>query len=648
MPFGETEILIAVVILVLIVIIYVLTKPASAPADPSVGDKSAEQGADNDSPKPTFNIFFGSQSGNAESYAEELRDEAIAYGLKAKVVDLEEYDPEELEMTDFCVFLVATFGEGEPTDNAVTFWEWLHDDDSFEDDKFEKLTYSVFALGNRQWEHFCNVGIVVDQKLSKYGGNKLLDLGMGDDDGSMEADFAEWKTNFWAATKDHFGVEEDTTEREVVVPFKVKYTRHPNDPSSSETESKDVYDTKFSQIKTGIGGFMADEKFKARLVKVSENRELRSDTFEGNTRHIELELPSSLRYQTADNLGLFSHNDFKNTGKIIRRLGLHPKTILQVVGTSSSFKSVFPKFVTVQDALLLYCDFASVPRASAIKNMAYYVSDPVQKAQLKAYALDKDKKAEFARDHKNWLELLEEFPALNLPFDVFLHMVPKLSPYPRYYTISSSSKVQPRTASITVTVGPTQLPNNRVYNGICSTYILNQGLSENVSAFIRPSTFRLPAPSKPVIMFGPGTGVAPFRAFWHEARWLKAKGTSVQDWHLFFGCRYESKDFIYKEEMTDLKSLGISTHFAFSRDRKEKTYVQDLLKDEKLGAEIWNLIKNKGAHMYVCGASSMGRSVREAVVNLAERHGNLSSAEGEVYVKQLLEVKKTYIQELWS
>jgi sulfite reductase alpha subunit-like flavoprotein len=296
-----------------------------------------------------------------------------------------------------------------------------------------------------------------------------------------------------------------------------------------------------------------------------------------------------------------------------------------------------------------YCDFQSVPRASALKNMTFYVSDPVQKARLKAYANDPEQKKQFNTDMKSWLEVLEEFPALALPFDVFLHMVPKLSPYPRYYTIASSAKLHPRTAHITVTWGPTKLPNGREYNGICSTYVTKLETKQSVSAFVRPSSFRLPKDlKKPVIMFGPGTGVAPFRAFWQEARFLANQGTVVSDWHLFFGCRYEAKDYLYREEMAELKSLGIHLHVAFSRDRKEKTYVQDLLKDEKLGSEIWNLIKNRGGHIYVCGASAMGRSVKEAVVTLGVRHGNLSQSDSEIFVKQMADVKKTYIQEIWS
>jgi NADPH-ferrihemoprotein reductase len=291
--FGSVEIGLLVLIVVIGISIYLLLKPKTIGSDKKPAPVTVKKAASEEiqtvsgsKPKPKFKILFGSQSGTAESYAEELRDEAIAYGVDAKVVDLEEYDPEELEQTDFCVLLMATFGEGEPTDNAATFWEWLHENGDFEETKFRKLTFSVFALGNRQWEHFCNVGKVVHELLKKFGGNPLLDVGLGDDDGSMENDFAEWKTNFWAATKQHFGLEEDNKEREVAVPFVVDYVRHPNDPAfDSAAAGTSLYERKAAECKSGVEGFVPDDKFKARLVTVAVNRELRADTSEGNTRH---------------------------------------------------------------------------------------------------------------------------------------------------------------------------------------------------------------------------------------------------------------------------------------------------------------------------------------------------------------------------
>lgn len=651
MPFGAVELALVVVIIFVIFLIYRLSSPQVAPppesGKPQGGADDDGENKEEETEKPKFTILYGSQSGTAETFSEELKEEAEQYGFQARVVELEDYDFEEdLGEEDFPVFLMATYGEGEPTDDAVTFYEWMTEND-FEDDKFQKLTYSVFALGNRQYEHFCNVGLNVHKILGKHGGTALMDCGTGDDDGSLDDDFSEWKENFWKKTKAHFGMgDAEGSIEPVKVPFQVEMVYHPNDKAAGESDSKAVYEAAVSKCTSGVAGFRADQKFQAKLMSVPINRELRQDTFEGNTRHVELELPTGVNYQTADNLGVFGHNDFKLTGKLITRLGLHPKTVMSLKSTDPKFKSIFPVQCTIMDALVWYCDHSSVPRPGHLKKLTVYCTDDLDKARLLSWAAG-DKKDEYSADKRNWLEVLEECPSLDLPFDVFLHIVPKLSPWPRYYTIASSSKVNPRHVHVTVTVGPTAKPRDRQYRGICSHTILNLSKGSQVSAFIKASSFRLPSADRPVIMVGPGTGVAPFRAFWQEARLLKEQGKPVKDWHLFFGCRYSDKDWIYKDEMQSLSEVGIQTHLAFSRDQKDKVYVQNLMQDEKLAGELWTLIKEKKARIFVCGATGMGRSIKEALTAIAQEQGKLSNDAATAFIKKLMDDGE-YIQELWS
>lgn len=646
MPFGTIELALVVAIIVVIFVIFRISTATPTPVPEIIKEKEPEK-KEPEKEKPKFTILYGSQSGTAETFSEELKEEGAQYGFEARVIELEEYDFEtELENEGFTVFLMATYGEGEPTDDAITFYEWIMEDEDFEDDKFSGA-FSVFALGNRQYEHFCNVGKNVHKKMAKHGGTPLFECGTGDDDGSLDDDFAEWKAQFWEKTKKHFQMENAVEKIEPVkVPFKVNFVRHPNDRAGKNTdESKAQHRSALDAYKSGPAGFHADAKYQAKVMSVPVNRELRQDTFEGNTRHIELELPEGMDYTTADNLGVFAHNDFKLTGKLITRLGQHPKTMISLKSDDSEFKNVFPSQCTVMDALLWYCDHSSVPRSGHLKTLSVYCSDDLQKAKLLNWA-GGDKQPVYKEDKKNWLEVLEECPALDLPFDVFLHIVPKLSPWPRYYTISSSSNANPRHVSVTVTAAPTKKKRGRVYNGICSTYLLNLSVGSPVCAFIKPSSFRLPK-DRPVIMVGPGTGVAPFRAFWQEAKLRKAEGKQVEDWVLFFGCRYSKKDWIYKEEMQDLEDLGIETHYAFSRDQKEKVYVQNLMEDQNIATRLWSLVHTKKARIFVCGATSMGRSVKDAFTRIALEQGSLSETEADKYIKGLMDSGE-YIQELWS
>jgi len=232
-------------------------------------------------------------------------------------------------------------------------------------------------------------------------------------------------------------------------------------------------------------------------------------------------------------------------------------------------------------------------------------------------------------------------PSLNLP-----------RIQPRYYTISSSSKASPARIAITVAVTVDKLPHGREHKGLCSCYL--QGLRENkdkVVVYIRPSTFRLPKQiATPVVMVGPGTGVAPFRGFLHDA-WHLAKAkkddTKIGDWHLYFGCKSSKKDYIYQEEMEKAKKDGILSRLelAFSRDTEEKVYVQHRLGTQS--SELWEIIHTKRAHFYVCGGTAMGRDVRNAVIKIATEHGKLSADAAAKYVKDL-QTKGRYIQELWS
>jgi len=239
---------------------------------------------------------------------------------------------------------------------------------------------------------------------------------------------------------------------------------------------------------------------------------------------------------------------------------------------------------------------------------------------------------------------------VKIPFNAFLELVPRVQP--RYYTISSSSKASPSRIAITVAITIDKLPNGREHKGLCSTYL--QTLREDkdkVVVFIRPSSFRLPKQiSTPIVMVGPGTGVAPFRGFLHDAwavKKTKKDDTKMGDWHLYFGCKNSKKDFIYREEMEKAKGEGILSRLelAFSRETEEKIYVQHRLNMQS--SEIWDIIDTKRAYFYVCGGTAMGRDVRNAIIKIATEHGKLSADAAAKYVKDL-QTKGRYIQELWS
>lgn len=613
----------------------------------AVTNKGGKVSADSSSGKKLpMTIFFGSQSGTAETFAHELCEEAKMRGFKAVVQDLEDYPLDDLASEKFCVFLMATFGEGDPTDNAVDFYEWINSGDR-EEGLLADVNYAVFALGNRQYEQFCAVGIQVDKRMNELGARRVIEHGEGDDDGSLEDDYSTWKTAFWAATAKKFGLSA-SDEASQVQAFKPSFAIEFK-PSG----------TKYTG---GLTPAICDPKHKPILATCLVNRELRQEhTGSLSTRHLELDVSSlRLSYVTADNLGVCPRNDYKLAAKMAQRLKVDSNQLF-VLKPLGKKKSPITQLCSVQDALLWYLDFQSVPRAALLTTLAQYTNDAEEKQKLHHWT--HEGKDEYHQDQKSLLEVLEHLPGVQPPFLDFLEWCPKLQP--RFYTISSSSLVQPKQISITVALSTQELPRNRVYNGIASTYLCglkpSTGDSEGdkVCVFLRTSTFRLPKPKRlanaesaptlpPVIMVGPGTGVAPFRAFLQEFTYLKEKNlTAFPHTELFFGCRRRNEDFIYSDEFEAAQKKEALTvlHTAFSREQASKDYVQSHIKRE--AARLWTLLFEQKAYFYVCGGTVMGRQVKDCVLHMAQEHGKMSPEVASEWLKKLT-LDGRYVQELWS
>ena len=574
------------------------------PAAVSTSDSSSS------SPLLPMSIFFGSQSGTAESFARELSSEAKVFGFHATVKDLEDYDAdEELSKEAYAVFLMATFGEGEPTDNAATFYEWLCSDARAASDA-DGVRFSVFALGNRQYEHFCLIGRRVDERMAHIGGVRVAELGEGDDDGSLEGDFRAWKTAFWEKTNAAFGTKAaaEAAGAEAAA-YVSSFTLTPL-PQAQQAQQAVLY-------KGGLHNLVVDPKHRVVLARVADNRELRQSTEDdGSTRHIELDLSAvSLPYLTADNCGVYPRNEHRLVAQLLQRLRVDGSQLLLMKGNGTK-RSFLPSPCSVQDIFLHYLDIHFTPRVSQLPTLAQYCTDEKDRARLLYWS--RAGAEEYIADQLSFLELLTELPSLNPPLQDLVDWTPRLAP--RFYTISSSSLVQPKQLSLTVSVLTHHKPRGRKVRGLCSSYLaMLRPEKDSVAVFIRPSGFRLPkaraqistaataaavsfpVPLPPVLMIGPGTGLAPFRGFIQEATAHKAKAKAAAqttvtsasplpppaassatptvpppapsvgygDLLLFFGCRSSTKDFIYRDELLRAVDDGVlaQLHLAFSREQ---------------------------------------------------------------------------------
>mmetsp|Transcript_17383 Transcript_17383/g.32974 ORF Transcript_17383/g.32974 Transcript_17383/m.32974 type:complete len:700 (-) Transcript_17383:1996-4095(-) len=630
-------------------------------------------------------IYYGSQTGTAESFARDLEREGEEHGFKVHVLDVEETEenvPEELlkeSMRDAhgknrAVFLMATYGEGEPTDNAVGFVRFLKsklgtvgdgqsassmsveekkgEDDAIDSSVLAGLEYAVFGLGNKQYEHFNAMGKFVDMALWKLGGERVTTLAVGDDDDDLEGDFENWKeTKFWPAMKKKYVgdglVSSSTTEggNHMKLPecqYVVEYLK----------EQVPVDKVPLSDVHLSSKHY-----FTAVDCPVTLKKELRSSSDDGSTLHIEIDISKGgdeVKYQTADNLGIIpinSNNDVERLAKALNYdLGSYFR-LKSAPGHEHKHSIIFPNPCTVYECLSRYCDLVGPPRRSELKLLAAYAKDPISKKALLRLASKegKDEYKEKILDAKMGIvDIISNLcPSIEMPLEHFIEVCPRLQP--RYYTISSSSTIHPESIHITVSVLRESRDDGSIFKGVCSNFLAELIESGKVRAFVRESTFRLPSDvSKPVIMIGPGTGIAPMRAMLQERSHQKHQqklpvGKNV----LYFGCKTRDLDFIYSDELNAFEKEGTLTQMqlAFSREQSEKVYVQHLL--AKNSADTWKLIDEEGAYIYVCGGVKMGQDVSEALRKIIADQGSRSSVDAKTYLDRMASSGR-YIQELWA
>jgi len=606
---------------------------------PEKETKPAE--AANDSKFP-ITILYGSQSGTAEDLSAILKKEALRRNFRVKVCDLETYNRDDLEKEKMVIFLVATYGEGEPTDNSREFHDWLSNGD-LPDNVFENVNYTVFGLGNTTYEHYNRMGRSFDKLLKKYGAHTVYARGEGDDNGCLEDDFNNWKAGLWTGIAEFFVLEDLLQEAR-------------NAPFVRDTKVI-LYDPSFELPEKTSTSSEVDLK-NPRLSKISEIRELHTEKSDRSCLHIEFDLADKMTYEPGDHLGVYPENQPSLVARLASRLGVDLDQKFSLVSTESETKTVVGP-CTVRHAFSSLCDITSLPRKNVLKVLAENTDNPADKEFLFQLASGSSRdqgpnsyESWIKKDLRNIVEVLEDLPSVKISFDLLVEILPRLSA--RYYSISSSLKLNPGKVSATAVLVNYTKPTGKVHDGVCTTWFKQKqtGTSElTAPIFLRKSTFRLPAnPKFPIIMVGPGTGLAPFRGFIQERKYqmqTASPETTFGESLLFFGCRTRDQDYIYQDELEKAVEEKVLSHLfvAFSRETQEKVYVQHKLKEN--GALIWNLIDSKNAYLYVCGdGHQMAKDVQEALTSIAIEHGKLGKQQSEDYVHSLQSVGR-YLQDVW-
>lgn len=628
-------------------------------------------------------IFYGSQTGTAEDYASRLAKEGSQrFGLKTMVADLEDYEYENLDKfpeDKVAFFVLATYGEGEPTDNAVEFYQFISGEDvafesgaSAESSPLSSLKYVAFGLGNNTYEHYNAMVRNVDAALTKLGAQRIGTPGEGDDGaGTMEEDFLAWKEPMWAALSETMNLQEREAVYEPV--FSV------TEDDLTDAQDSIVYlgePTKAHLDSSQNGPYSAHNPYIAPIV---ESRELFT-VKDRNCVHMEISIAgSNLTYQTGDHIAIWPTNAGVEVDRFLKMFGLEEKrhTVIRIKGLDVTAKVPFPTPTTYDAAVRYYMEICGPVSRQFVSTLAAFAPDEAIKAEIVRLGNDKDYFHEKIASQQftiaQALQNISSEPFSKVPFSLLIEGITKLQP--RYYSISSSSLVQKDKISITAVVESVRFPGaSHVLKGVTTNYLLALKQKQNgdpspdphgltyalagprnkydgihVPVHIRHSNFKLPSdPTRPIIMIGPGTGVAPFRGFIQERAALAARGDKVGTTILFYGCRKREEDFLYKDEWKAYEDkLGDSLKIivAFSREGSQKVYVQHKLREH--AAIVNDLLKQK-ATFYVCGdAANMAREVNVVLGEIIADQRGLPLQKGEEIVKHMRS-SGSYQEDVWS
>ncbi|ALD78460.1 MULTISPECIES: NADPH-dependent assimilatory sulfite reductase flavoprotein subunit [Citrobacter freundii complex] len=538
---------------------------------------------------PGITLISASQTGNARRVAEALRDDLIAAKLNVTLINAGDYKFKQIANEKLLIVVASTQGEGEPAEEAVALHKFLF---SKKAPKLDNTAFAVFGLGDTSYEFFCQAGKDFDAKLAELGGERLLDR--VDADVEYQAAAAQWRSRLVDVLK----------------------ARAPAAPSVQVAASGAVNEVHTSP-------YTKEAPLRASL---AVNQKITGRDSEKDVRHIEIDLgDSGLRYQPGDALGVWYQNDPALVKELVELLWLKGDEPVTVEGKTLSLAEALQwHFELTVNTGNIVENYATLTRSETLLPL---VGD---KAQLQHYAATTP------------IVDMVRFSPAQLDAQALVDLLRPLTP--RLYSIASSQAEVESEVHVTVGVVRYEI-EGRARAGGASSFLADRVEEEGeVRVFIEHNdNFRLPAnPQTPVIMIGPGTGIAPFRAFMQQRA---ADGAEGKNW-LFFGNPHFTEDFLYQVEWQRYVKEGVLSRIdlAWSRDQKEKVYVQDKLRQQ--GAELWRWI-NDGAHIYVCGdANRMAKDVEQALLEVIAEFGGMDIEAADEFLSEL-RIERRYQRDVY-
>lgn len=536
--------------------------------------------------RPKVVLLWASQTGNIESLTELYATLLMNSGFEIRVACMADATPAVFANAQYALLMTSTFGDGDAPDNGAAFWDALAAEDAA---RVEGLRYAVLAFGDRNYDAFCGHGRRLDARLAELGGERL-------------GERVDCDVEFQPAA--------DSWLERVIARIKAVDAALHAVPDGGAIPS------------------LLPTKARPATSKLVANLKLNQPGAAKDTRYLSLSTEgTALEYEAGDALGIWPTNCPSVVDELLGLTRLSGDTPVTVSGVGD---------VRLADALGRHLDITR-PHPDALALIAERSSN----GALKSLLSDERKS-----DLKNWLwgqqlaDVLHEFP-VDLSAAELVGMLKRIQP--RLYSIASSPAAH--RDEVHLTVSAVRYSNGRrERKGVASTFLADRAGDGTVPVFVQKSAhFRPPASGEvPIVMVGPGTGIAPFRGFLHERR---ARGASGRNW-LFFGEQHAATDFYYRDELAAMREDGLLTHLdlAFSRDQERKVYVQDRMRER--GAELWSWLE-AGAHFYVCGdASRMAKDVDLALKDVVAAHGGMDEARAGEYVARMSKERR-YLRDVY-
>ena len=584
--------------------------------------------------------------------AKEIRQR---FGKKALAADASDYEPasiSKLTDTQLALFIVSTFGEGDPSDNIHDLWAWL---DTAKRDTAKNLKYAALGLGNSNYKYFNAVVDVVATKLDKLGATCLLPIGKADDAlGQTEEHYLEWKASVFQLLKTHMKYEEHDPIYEPSLKIEEDLSLEPIDLHHGEP---------YVQNKSRKSDRLVSP---VQSLAVKATRELFQVAKDRNCIHMEVDLQEypGLKYKTGDHLGVWAKNPEAEVDALLSSLGLQSSRTnpISLKSFEADTRLKVPTPTTLQALFANYLEICSAVSRETIASLIQFAPNNEAKSFLGRMSSDKTVYDELTRTtYVNFGRVLQlaapgEGAWKGLPLSFVVEALPAMQP--RYYSISSSSVTHARQIAITAVVSDKRMTADAVIPGLCTNHLLGvqrSHLGDNsgetrINAHVRKSTFKLPAlQSHPIVMVAAGTGIAPFRAFIQERARLSKMGREIGRTLLFFGCRNEAEDYLYRDELREWENtpeLKLSVITAFSRPASgKKVYVQDRVQEH--AEEVCNLVEDKEANFYICGSAAMARDVSKVLGQELQARKGWSEDQLRSFTEKQKRIKR-WQQDVWG